>query len=297
VDEVSMVDQQLLHRLLVCTRPDARIVFVGDHAQLPSVGPGNVLRDIIASEVFPTVTLTQIFRQKDTSGIVYAAHAIHAGEVPELNSDFRLLSLSSEEEVLDAVLKIGVKLFEARKNFQILSPKHQGTVGVTNLNARLRELINPASPGRTEVRLGEDTIREGDRIMVTQNDYTLGVFNGDIGKVSKVDRSKKEIEVKIYGDVPLYLPMSFGVASKLIRLAYCTTVHKSQGLEHDMVVLPLVTGFYHQLQRNLLYTAITRAKKQVILVGQHEALVKAVFNAKEDERATLFLDRLVASKV
>lgn len=293
IDEASMMDQHLLFRLLECTKPEARLVFVGDHAQLPSVGPGNVLRDLISSEVFPTVKLTQIFRQDDTSGIVYAAHSIHAGEVPELNKDFRLMALQSEDDVLDAVLKIGVRFFEAHRNFQILSPKHNGTVGVTNLNARLRELLNPASPGLAEHRIGMDTIREGDRIMIIQNDYKLGVFNGDVGKVAKVEKGKKEIEIKVYGDIPLYVRIEFKDVPRLLRLAYACTVHKAQGLEYDTVVMPLVTGFYHQLQRNLLYTAITRAKKQVVLVGHHEALVKAVLNAREDERATLFLDRLL----
>lgn len=292
IDEASMIDQHLLFRLLECTRPDARLVFVGDHAQLPSVGPGNVLRDLINAQICPTLKLTQIFRQDDTSGIVYAAHAIHAGEVPELNPDFKLLAIPTEEDVLEAILKIGKKFFDDRKNFQILTPKHNGIVGVTNLNSRLRELINPASPGRAEARFGSDIIREGDRVMIIQNDYSLGVYNGDVGKIARVDRSKKEIEVKIRGDVPLHVRIDFKDASRLIRLAYACTVHKAQGLEYDSVVMPLVNGFYHQLQRNLLYTAITRARKQVVLVGHHEALVKAVYNAKEDDRATLFLDRL-----
>lgn len=293
IDEASMLDQHLLYRLLDCTKPTARLVFVGDHAQLPSVGPGNVLRDLITSDAFPTVKLTQIFRQADTSGIVFAAHSIHAGDVPELNKDFRLLAMQSEDDVLDAVLKIGVRFKEEHKNFQILSPKHNGTVGVTNLNARLRELINPAAPGLAEYRIGSDTIREGDRIMVIQNEYKLGVFNGDVGKVAKVDRGKKQVEIMVYGDRPSYVMLEFKDVARLIRLAYACTVHKAQGLEYDTIVMPIVTGFYHQLQRNLLYTAITRAKKQVILIGHTEALAKAVFNAKEDERATLFLDRLL----
>ena len=178
-------------------------------------------------------------------------------------------------------------------NFQILSPKHRGTVGVTNLNARLRELLNPASPGLAEMRLGKETVREGDRIMIIKNEYKLGVFNGDVGKISRVDRTKKEVEVKIFGEPPLYVRIAFKEVPHLLVLAYACTVHKAQGLEYDRVVMPLVRGFYHQLQRNLLYTAITRAKKQVVLIGHHEALVTAVGNAKEDERATLFLDRLV----
>jgi exodeoxyribonuclease V alpha subunit len=294
IDEASMVDQHLIFRLLDCTKPDARLVFVGDYAQLPSVGPGNVLRDLIASALFPTIKLTQIFRQDDTSGIVYAAHAMHNGEVPETDKDFRLFSIRDEDEVLEAILKIAEKFYANRVNFQILSPKHKGTVGVTNLNARLRELLNPAAPGLAEMKLGRETVREGDRIMVIKNNYKLNIYNGDVGNVSRVDRAKKEVEIKIFGEPPLFVRITFKEVPKLLVLAYACTVHKSQGLEYDRIVMPLVRGFHHQLQRNLLYTAITRAKKQVILLGHHEALVTAVHNAKEDERATLFLDRLRA---
>ena len=293
IDEASMVDQHLLFRLLDCTKPDARLVFVGDYEQLPSVGPGNVLRDLIASKLFPTVKLTQVFRQDDTSGIVYAAHSMVKGEVPEPDKDFLLLPIRDEEEVLAIILKIATKFYAAGANFQILSPKHQGTVGVTNLNARLRELLNPAAPGLAEMRLGKETVREGDRIMVIKNDYKLGVFNGDVGKVSRVDRVTKIVQIQVFGEPPLLVDIEFKDVPKLLVLAYACTVHKAQGLEYDRIVMPLVRGFYHQLQRNLLYTAITRAKKQVVLVGHYEALATAVHNAKQDERATLFLDRLV----
>jgi len=293
IDEASMVDQHLLYRLLDCTKPDARLVFVGDYAQLPSVGPGNVLRDLMDSGLFPTIKLTQIFRQDDTSGIVYAAHSMHNGKVPDTDKDFRLLKISEEEKVLETILKIAEQFYAQKVNFQILSPKHRGTVGVTNLNERLRELLNPASPGLAEMKVGKETVREGDRIMVIQNDYKLGVFNGDVGKVSRVDRTKKEVEIKIFGEPPLFVTMPYKDVGRLLVLAYACTVHKAQGLEYDRIVMPLVRGFHHQLQRNLLYTAITRAKKQVVLVGHHEALVTSVHNSKEDERATLFLDRLV----
>ena len=292
VDEASMVDQHLLFRLLDCTGPTCRLVFVGDYAQLPSVGPGNVLRDLIASKQFPTVKLTQIFRQKDTSGIVYAAHDIHRGDMPLSSKDFRLVQIASEEKVLDAILKVSQKFYDTRINFQILSPRHSGTVGVTNLNARLRSLLNPQVPGVHEVKLGGDVIREGDRIMVVQNNYRLGVFNGNVGKIARIDQGKKEIEVKVFGKPPLHVIVKFKEAPKLIRLAYACTVHKSQGLEYDRIVMPIVTGFRHQLQRNLLYTAITRAKQQVVLIGHLEALRLAVLNAKEDDRMTLFLDRV-----
>lgn len=293
IDEASMMDQHLLYRLLDCTAPGCRIVFVGDYAQLPSVGPGNVLRDLIHCQRFPTIKLVDIFRQKDTSGIVFAAHSIVKGEMPDMTGkDFRLVQLGSEDQVLEAILKIATKFYDAKLNFQILSPRHAGAVGVTNLNARLRELLNPGSSSLGEVRLGDNTIREGDRIMVVRNDYRLGVYNGDVGKVNRIDQSKKEIEIKIFGEPPLYVLIQFKDAGKLLRLAYACTVHKAQGLEYDSIVMPLVTGFYHQLQRNLLYTAITRAKKQVVLVGHEEALRLAILNDKETARLTLFLDRL-----
>jgi exodeoxyribonuclease V alpha subunit len=293
IDEASMVDQHLIFRLLDCTKPTARLVFVGDYEQLPSVGPGNVLHDLIHSNLFPTIKLTQIFRQDDTSGIVYAAHAMVNGNVPDTDKDFRLIQLQSDDDVLAAILKIGEGFYKKRHNFQILSPKHRGTVGVTNLNARLRELLNPASAGLAEMRLGRETVREGDRIMIIKNDYKLNVFNGDVGKIARVDKAKKVVWVRIFGTPPLEVEIEFKHVPRLLVLAYACTVHKAQGLEYDRIVMPLVTGFYHQLQRNLIYTAITRAKKQVVLVGHREALSKAVFNAKQDERATLFLDRLV----
>lgn len=293
VDEASMVDQHLLYRLLQCTSPTCRLVFVGDAAQLPSVGPGNVLRDLIASGKFPTVNLTQIFRQEETSDIVYAAHDVFNGNIPNTkSSDFTLVEADDDSRVLEIILALGRKLYDKRKNFQILSPRHTGTVGVTNLNARLRELLNPKHVGSQEVRLGNDAIREDDRIMVVKNDYRLEVFNGDVGKVKRIIRKEKIIEIKVFGNPERVVPISFRDAPRLIRLAYACTVHKAQGLEYDVIVMPLVTSFRHQLQRNLLYTAITRAKTKVVLVGSQQALGRAVINDREDSRNTLFLDRL-----
>jgi len=295
VDEASMIDQHLLFRLLDCTAPTCRIVFVGDAAQLPSVGPGNVLREMISSGLFPVTKLTTIFRQEDTSDIVFAAHDIHKGEVPDVSnpkSDFVLIHVEDEDKVLGTICKLAERLYEKRTEFQILSPRHAGTVGVTKLNERLRELLNPKGPGKGEARVGNDWMREDDRVMVVQNDYSLGVFNGDVGKISRVSLKEKAIEVKVFGETPLFVPIEFKKAMKLIRLAYACTVHKAQGLEYDVIVMPVVDSFKHQLQRNLLYTAVTRARKKVILVGTTSALTKAVLNAREDERNTLFLDRL-----
>jgi len=299
VDEASMLDQHLMYRLLQCTAPDCRLIFVGDAAQLPSVGPGNVLRDLIASNQFPVVSLTEIFRQKDTSDIVYAAHSIFHGKTPECedSKDFVLVQVQTEEEALKIIERLAVGLY-SRKNetFQILSPRHAGTIGVTNLNARLRELLNPLTDGLPEMRFGNDTVRQEDRIMIVKNSYLLKVFNGDMGKVSRIDRKSKDIEVKIFDDPPLFIQLPLKDASKLIRLAYACTVHKAQGLEYDIIVMPLMDSFKQQLQRNLLYTAVTRAKKRVILVGTYSALEKAVINDKEDQRNTLFKDRIMIQK-
>jgi exodeoxyribonuclease V alpha subunit len=296
IDESSMVDQAVLYRVLSCTRPDTRLVFVGDAAQLPSVGAGNVLRDLIASEQFPTVALTEVFRQADTSPIVTAAHDIFHGRVPEapVKSDFSLIPLADEEEVLKTILSLSEKLYGQRANFQVLSPRHAGTLGVTNLNTRLRAILNPAQHGLNEVTLGGETLREGDRVIVCKNDYKLGVFNGDVAKVNFIDKNAKEIEIKIHGPPVMLVRIPRSSAGTLLRLAYAVTVHRCQGLEYDMVVMPIVDGFAHQLQRNLFYTAITRAKKKVLLVGTHRAMERAVLNNREDARNTLFAARLRA---
>lgn len=292
VDESSMMDQHLLYRLLTCTSPQCRMVFVGDAAQLPPVGPGNVLRDMVNSKLFPTVALTEIFRQKDTSDIVFAAHSIYRGEVPESQEDFKLIEVVKDEQALEVIVKLAAKLYEKRANFQVLSPRHAGVVGVTNLNTRLRELLNPQDSGRKEVRLGSDVIREDDRIMVIKNDYELKVYNGDVGKVSRIDSKAKEVEIKVFGEIPQLVRVEFKDVPNLIRLAYACTVHKAQGLEYDCVVMPLMNSFKQQLQRNLLYTAVTRAKHRVFLVGTKSALASAVENDKEDQRNTLFRPRL-----
>jgi exodeoxyribonuclease V alpha subunit len=297
LDEASMIDQSLLYRLLFCTANTSKLVFVGDAAQLPSVGPGNVLRDIISSGHFPVTKLTEIFRQEDTSDIILAAHDIHNGLVPKtpVKSDFSFVSVRTEEEALEAILKLAVRLQGARREFQILSPRHAGAVGVTTLNRELRQVLNPAKVGLTEVKLGSGMIRQGDRIMVVKNNYRLGVYNGDIGRVLRIDLKAKEIEVEIEGVPPLVVRFSFQDAAAYIRLAYACSIHKSQGQEYDTVLMPLVPSFKHQLQRNLLYTAITRAKEKVILIGSKTAMETAINNNREDERNTLFVDRLIAN--
>ena len=298
VDESSMVDQSLLFRLLSCTAPDCRIVMVGDAAQLPSVGPGNVLRDLIASGTVPVTSLTEIFRQDHISDIVVAAHQIHKGEVPDTTlPDFKLITHSHEDEVLTEILAKAKELEAQGVNYQIISPRHSGLVGVTNLNTQLRELLNPKGDGKAEISLGQSTIRQNDRVMVIKNDYKYGVFNGDLGRIFRIDHTAKEIVVDIDGPTPQQVRFEFKDGMALLRLAYCTTVHKCQGQEWDQIVMPIIPAFRHQLQRNLLYTAITRARTKVTMVGTFQSVSMAVHNDKESERNTLFVERLTAATV
>ena len=296
VDESSMLDQHLLYRVLNCTSDTCRLVFVGDAAQLPSVGPGNVLRDMVNSKLFPTVNLTEIFRQDEASQIIFAAHDIHAGLLPDtsVSKEFTLIQRDTDDRVLETLLKLAVTMRSRDYDFQVLSPKHGGKVGVTNLNERLRELLNPQHKGTRELKLPGDmgTIREGDRVMVVKNNYDLGVFNGDVGSVVGVDAKGKGITVKIHGPRPLLVILDYRTVISHLRLAYACTVHKMQGLEADRILMPIVSSFAHQLQRNLFYTAVTRAKKQVVLVGSTKALERAVRNDQEDLRNTLFHQRL-----
>jgi exodeoxyribonuclease V alpha subunit len=297
LDEASMLDLHMLYRLLTATRSTCQIVFVGDPFQLPSVGPGDVLRDLVRAKVFPHSHLTQIWRQEGTSGIVIAAHEVHAGRTPTSDGkDFVLLPAPDEEEASDLIVAIARKLYDKKANFQVLSPRHAGDAGVTTLNHRLRLALNPASSGVVEMRLGGSVVREGDRIMVVKNDYNMGVYNGDVGKVARIDRRAKEIEVKIFEGLGLpsrLIRYRFSDASRALRLAYAQTVHKSQGQEYDVIVLPVLSSFGRQLQRNLFYTAITRAKKKVLVVGSASAIARAVSNNRAEKRNTLLAERLI----
>lgn len=295
IDESSMVDQHLLYRILTCTQKSCRIVFVGDAQQLPSVGPGNVLRDLVDANMFPVTRLTEIYRQEDTSDIVLAAHAINSGKVPKPTpgkTDFSVVHLQTEKKILDTLLSMVTRLYAKHSNFQVLSPRHAGLLGVTNLNSRIRGILNPKQPGLQEMRLGGETVREGDRVMVVKNNYQFEIFNGDVGKIIRLDRKNKEVEVKIWGPPEMIVKLPFKEAPSHLRLAYAITIHKSQGQEYDVILMPWVMGFRHQLQRNLIYTAITRARRKVILFGHPNALAKAATNDEVQSRNTLFPERL-----
>ncbi len=299
VDESSMLDLHMLYRLLQGTSDECRLVFVGDPYQLPSVGAGDVLRDLRDSGRFSHTHLHEIFRQDGTSSLVTAAHAIHAGKAPDMTDrDFMLIATDGDDDGLEArmvIRKIATRLFDKRENFQVLSPRHKGEAGVTNLNEILRMSINPPSPGRAERNLAGGVVREGDRIMVIKNDYEQGVYNGDVGKVNHIDHRKKRLSIRVLGppgqpEQEVTYDLTKGTPP--IRLAYAQTIHKSQGQEYDIIVVPMLKTFGWQLQRNLLYTAITRAKKRVFIVGHSDAVMKAVRNDRADQRNTHLAARL-----
>lgn len=299
VDESSMVDLHMLYRLLMGTQETCRLVFVGDPFQLPSVGAGDVLRDLASCGAYPHTHLSEIFRQQGTSGIVLAAHAIHSGRTPDMTlPDFTLVRAEDDHEASSVIIKVARRLYDRRLNFQVLSPRHGGDAGVTNLNEVLRVTINPPGPGLAERNIAGSVVRESDRIMVIKNDYDNGVYNGDVGRVSRIDHKRKQLTIRVFaedGGVPREVVYDLTKGAPPIRLAYAQTVHKSQGQEYDVIVVPVLSSFGRQLQRNLLYTAITRAKKRVILVGDADAVRRAVRNNRANKRNTLLSHRLGGS--
>ena len=291
VDECSMVDQELIYRLLSALQPGTILVFVGDDAQLPSVGPGSVLRELVSCAALPRVRLTQIFRQSERSDIVLNSHRINRGEPlhlgdQQVDSEFRFVPIRDEDLIVDLIVKMAIKLKARDANFQVLSPQYRGPAGVLNLNDRLREALNPYD-GQPDVKWGDFNARVGDRLMVIQNDYKKGVYNGDVGKLTAIDHG--ELIVRVHnagiGGTDMVVRFTRNDATK-IRLAYAVTVHRCQGLEFDTIILPVVCSQGRMLQRNLLYTAVTRARSKVWLLGDETAIHKAIANDKVLQRNT-----------
>jgi exodeoxyribonuclease V alpha subunit len=298
VDELSMVDQELFYRLLDALEPTTMLVLVGDDAQLPSVGAGNVLRELIGCPSIPTIRLEHVFRQAETSDIVLAAHKIRRGESPlglpqKPASEFQFSPCADEERIANRIVELAVKLKSRDANFQVLSPKYEGIVGVDNLNARLRDALNP-DVGQASCDLLNFNVRLGDRVMIIKNNYKLNVYNGDIGKLLEIHRDCLRIRIHGIGQHPdTVVDIPRNDAPSMLKLAYAVTVHKSQGEEFETVILPLVRGQGRMLQRNLFYTAITRARKKVCLLGEADAVLKAVANAKVQQRNTVFRSLIV----
>ena len=294
VDELSMVDQELLFRILSSLHPDTILVLVGDDAQLPSVGPGNVLRELLSSKHVPTVRLDHIFRQQHTSEIVVAAHTVNRGASLSLEkrppeSEFQFVHMLDEGHIADLIVQMALKLKARDASFQVLTAKYDGLVGVNNLNDRLREALNP-SEMQPEWKSKYFHARVGDRVMVIKNNYKLAIYNGDMGKLVEIQRDN--LMVKIHGvgagavDTMVAIPKED--APQLLKLAYAITVHRSQGSEFDTVILPIVKSQGRLLQRNLFYTAITRAKKKCWLLGDPFSVYKAIGNDKVIQRNTAF---------
>jgi len=297
VDEASMMDTMLAYHLLKAAPLGATVVFVGDVNQLPSVGPGNVLRDFISSGVMPVVELVEVFRQAAESQIVCNAHLINKGEVPPLEaskdrlSDFYFIREAAPDIVVERIVDLVRNHIPRRfhldpvDDVQVLTPMHKGTAGSANLNLRLQEALNPNSAG---LQRGERSFRLHDKVMQIRNNYDKDVFNGDIGRITHVDLAEKIIIVEFDGRSVGY------EAEELDEIvpAYAISIHKSQGSEYPAVVIPLLTQHYMLLQRNLVYTGVTRGKKLVVLVGESRALHMAVHNNKMQKRFTRLAQRL-----
>ena len=291
VDEVSMLDMEMLYHLLQALSPRCRCILVGDADQLPSVGAGAVLHDIIQSEILPVVRLQTIFRQKEGGRIVTNAHLINGGCLPVVNEDeeFRFVEIEREEQGADVICRLyAAETAEAGDKFavQVLSPMYKNPCGVDNLNAVIQSAVNGPQKGKGEHKAGKMTFRTGDKVMQKQNNYDKGVFNGDIGEIFAVQNDI------VYVRYPEQDVKYEGQEIDEITLAYAITVHKSQGSEYHTVIMTLVNSHGIMLQRNLLYTAVTRAKGKVILVGTKAALRTAVQNVRTSRRFTLLAQRL-----
>lgn len=293
LDEVSMVDIVLMHHFLNAVPDGCRIILVGDTDQLPAVGPGSVLKDIIRSQKIPAICLDEIFRQAQTSMIIQNAHIINAGRLPDLRrqySDFVFYELNDDTSITQKILDLCTKDlphegFDVLKDVQVLSPMHRFLCGVENLNLMLQEQLNPKK-NQDELKYSSQTFRVSDKVMHIRNNYQKNVFNGDIGFIQDINNEK--LTVDYFDHIVTYEKNELNE----LTLAYASSVHKSQGSEYKVVIIPLSTSHYIMLQRNLLYTAITRAKQKVIIIGSKKALMTAIQSNRTQKRYTLLAERL-----
>ena len=289
VDEVSMIDTLLMNNLINAVTDNTTLVLVGDIDQLPSVGPGNILHDLIKSDKIPTVMLTKIFRQAEESKIVVNAHKINRGEFPALqnneSSDFFFIQEADNSLIPEVIVELCTKRlpakygFDPMKDIQVLTPMYKGDAGADNLNSLLQTALND---NEVLITRGRRSYKIGDKVMQLRNNYEKDVFNGDIGLIYSIDVEDQRLEIIFNGKI---IPFDF-LDLDDITLAYAITVHKSQGSEYPCVILPLTTAHYIMLQRNLLYTAVTRASKMMIITGSKQALQIAVANKKSRKRYT-----------
>lgn len=309
VDECSMIDIILMNSLLKAIPPSMRLILVGDTDQLPSVGAGNVLKDVIESGAFPVIRLTRIFRQAQTSRIIMNAHRINEGKMPDISNgkgtDFFFMENEDAENVVPEIVELVQKKLPGYyktepSQIQVLTPMQRGIVGATNLNLALQEALNPTEHqvfmrGRGAVMMSKEclrrsgyTYRADDKVMQIKNNYDKEVFNGDIGRIESVNEEDRTLSVIFDGRKVEY---DISELDELVH-AYATTIHKSQGSEYPIVVMPILMNHFVMLQRNLIYTGITRAKKVLVMIGTKKALSYAVRNVTVENRNTLLRERL-----
>jgi exodeoxyribonuclease V alpha subunit len=290
VDEASMIDTVLMYHLLKAVPPESTLILVGDVSQLPAVGAGNVLDDIITSGKVPVVRLNEIFRQARQSRIIVNAHRINNGfmpkiEEPEGPADFYFIEQADPEGVLSLILSLAARRipesfgFDPINDIQVLSPMHKGAVGAANLNRELQQRLNPGKEG---VAVGNVSFCIGDKVMQIRNNYDKSVFNGDIGRIQAINPEDRELIIDFEGR---RVPYDYTELDEVV-LAYAVSVHKSQGSEYPAVIVPIVTQHYILLQRNLIYTAVTRGRQLVVLVGTKKALAIGIKNNKTQHRYT-----------
>ena len=295
IDEASMIDTLLMYNLLKAIPSEARVVFIGDIDQLPSVGPGNVLKDIIISEKLAIICLKQIFRQAAHSKIIVNAHRVNQGLFPDTfpspHSDFLFIEKETPEEILESIVEHVVSIIPRKYKFhrfeeiQVLSPMKRGTIGGENLNTVLQQKMNPQP--HPLIRMGR-SFHVNDKVMQIRNNYQKEVFNGDIGKIAEIDLAEQSIKVLFDGKI---IPYEFHEMDELM-LAYTVSIHKYQGSECPCIIIPIHTSHFKLLNRNLLYTGITRGKRLVILIGSKKALAMAVRNEEVKKRHTGLKDRI-----
>lgn len=304
VDETSMVDMEVFYRLISALYANTKLVFVGDNDQLPSVGPGSVLKELIDCGQIKTIFLKDIFRQAAHSEIILEAKKIKEGDTDltlfrkNKEADIWHIDTNDVSRIEATIVKFAKQLKDLSKTrkdlgFQIITPRNQGPLSVDSLNTLLQSILNPPGPNVKEIKSNNTVIRKGDRVLIRKNHYDLSVFNGDIGKVKFITRDHVVVDLEDFFDREKRVQIPMNIVDDMLKLAYSVTIHKAQGTEHPIIIMPFIKAHGKLLlQRNLLYTALTRAKKKVIVLGQEGALIDAIKNDKIQRRNTIFGERI-----